>query len=124
MPFVLNAAYAVDELSVTSFSCTKAEVGPWWSVNLDGKFRVHTIRVFNRWDAGGDQLSQTIIETQSGNSQGPWRQCASLDEPTVEGGVYEVNCKGVLASAVRLRSKRTTASILTLVEVEVYGDTA
>jgi len=95
-------------------TCTHSaggELNNWWKVNLDGNFAIDHVTVYNRQDCCSDRLNGAMV--YAGDVY-----CGTIN---VESGRtrYIVLCDGVVADFVEIRQPY---DVLTLCEVEVYGE--
>ena len=99
--------------SYGSNSCThtKAELGSWWSVDLGAVYAVSQVKIWNRSDCCGERLDNIMV---------------IVDDVTCEkigkfgASPRTVQCNGAEGEIVRIEHQRM--SVLTLCEVEVYGE--
>lgn len=110
------SSYAVDgNIFDGKYSHTTGENRPWWRVDLEGLFSVFTVRIY----AGvGTHLTPLTVDTR--DEQGVWTSCDTVTDVAVIGGVYEVNCRAVVTSTVRIQAVNNGVYLI-LSEVEVFG---
>jgi len=98
-------------------SHTRLNINPWWQVDLLDEFYITQVKIWNREDCCADRLLPLKIEVSSNGSS--WTQCAYVNGTGEAGKVYTIPCVAT-GRFVRITDEKIT--VLTLCEVEVYGN--
>lgn len=100
-----------------SVSSTKKEVRPWWSVNLASAHLVSKVVLWNRTDCCAERLSNFTVFLLNKNGN-------VVDQKIYPGTVTtkaEIVVSGDDVYSVKVQLNGTSARILTLAEVQVFG---
>jgi len=95
---------------------TNGEDYPWWQVDLQDKFALTQVRIWNRQDCCPDRLLPLKVEVSSDGST--WNPCGSLTGTGEAGKIYTVPC---VATGRYVKITATRNTYLTMCEVEVSG---
>ncbi|CAG2204417.1 unnamed protein product [Mytilus edulis] len=115
----------LDELDARC-SHTSLELQPWWAVDLEAVYSIHTVVVFGRTDCCVERLSNFSIDAiRPCNNHSGWfdnsltTRCSYQDEATI---YAEHRCHlDTIGRYVRIQIHKLTEEYLTLCEVEVHG---
>ncbi|XP_051946157.1 uncharacterized protein LOC127617989 [Xyrauchen texanus] len=110
---------AIDGVS-TSFTHTVSQANPWWRVDLQKTLSVDRVVITNRRDCCSERINGAEIRV--GHIADIYRNPLCSVIPSIPAGAsYTYSCGGMLGRYVYVVIPSASA-ILTLCEVEVYGD--
>ncbi|XP_076113410.1 uncharacterized protein LOC143081059 [Mytilus galloprovincialis] len=113
------ASQAVDGEENT-FSATKKQNNPYWSVDLGKTVSVKQINIINRKDCCGNRLKNIAVTV--GLNLHKMKHCSKFKGPGKNGQVIELTCKSPIAGRY-VKILRSGKEILSLAEVQVIGHT-
>ena len=98
---------------------TNSQSNPWWRVDLQNTYSIYTIKVFNRTDCCSSRLigAKLLVGTTDSNNPDDYEEVATLTAASV----HTFNLNPILGRYVRVYIPGNN-KILTLSEVEVYGE--
>ena len=103
-----------------SFTRTRKETGPWWTLQLSKSYKISKVNVFNRQDCCGDRILNFVMTIYRGGSKVYYSSIATPDESGLVKRIYEFMVPDVVGDNVEIKIPGPD-KILSLVEVQVMG---
>ncbi|CAJ1087120.1 deleted in malignant brain tumors 1 protein-like [Xyrichtys novacula] len=106
-------------------SCTLTDIGPiqWWSLLLPAVYRITHISITNRaTESQRINNAEILIGNSQENNGNNNPRCVIIDS-IKSGSTRTFNCGGMIGQVVNVKLKNPN-EVLTLCEVEVYGEMA